>query len=87
MDHGVTKGMRIGGMALLAAAFIGGACGESVAQAVERNSTQSRVRASHLQARAQAPAVAASSDQQAGLGQMRYYGGPKSPMWRGPSTN
>jgi hypothetical protein len=25
--------------------------------------------------------------QQVRLGAMRYYGGPKSPMWRGPAEN
>jgi len=28
-----------------------------------------------------------ASQQPAGLGPMRYYGGPKSPMWRGPIEN
>jgi hypothetical protein len=81
MNHVAVKGSRI---ALMVAVFIGGACGESVAQAVEHTSAPSREMAS----RAQAPAVAplAASDQQARLGPMRYYGGPKSPMWRGPAN-
>jgi len=28
-----------------------------------------------------------SAQQQSGLGAMLYYGGPKSPMWRAPSSN
>jgi hypothetical protein len=40
-------------------------------------------------ARRHAPAAgtAASSEQHARLGPMRYYGGPKSPMWRGPAAD
>ena len=29
----------------------------------------------------------ATSGKSDGSGQMRYYGGPKSPMWRGPAEN
>jgi hypothetical protein len=84
MNQVSVKGSRIGGMALLVAVFIGGACCESVAQVVEHGSTQSRGTASRAQGPAAAPL--ASSDQQARLGPMRYYGGPKSPMWRGPAN-
>jgi hypothetical protein len=28
-----------------------------------------------------------AKNEQARLGPMRYYGGPKSPMWRGPAEN
>lgn len=31
--------------------------------------------------------VAATSGASDGRGQMRYYGGPKSPMWRAPAGN
>jgi len=30
---------------------------------------------------------ASAKNEQAHLGPMRYYGGPKSPMWRGPAEN
>jgi hypothetical protein len=80
MNHVALKGSRI---ALMVAVFIGGACVESVAQAVEKNSAPSREMASRAQVPAAAPLA---SDQQARLGPMRYYGGPKSPMWRGPAN-
>jgi len=85
MNHVVVKRVRIGGIALLAAALICVACRESAAQAVERSSTQPREAASRSQGPAAAPVVA--SEQQAAPGSMRYYGGPKSPMWRGPAAN
>jgi hypothetical protein len=79
-DRVAGKGLASGGIALLAAALICGACGESAAQTGERNSNPAPAMAS----RAQAPAAAsqASSQQRPGVGSMRYYGGPKSPMWR-----
>jgi hypothetical protein len=84
MDHVGANRARIGAIALLAAALICGACGESAAQTVERSSTELRATASRGQGAA-APVV--PSEQPAGLGPMRYYGGPKSPMWRGPLTS
>jgi hypothetical protein len=33
------------------------------------------------------PTTALVSSEQAKLGSMRYYGGPKSPMWRAPVEN
>jgi hypothetical protein len=81
MDHVVMKKMRIGTVALLAATLVCGICRESAAEAGERNSNQP----SETAARHHAPA--ASSEQHARLGPMRYYGGPKSPMWRGPAAD
>ena len=83
MDHEGAHRARIGAIALLAAALICGACGASAAQTAERSSTQLRATASRSQGAA-APVV--SSEPPAGLGPMRYYGGPKSPMWRGPAN-
>jgi hypothetical protein len=85
MDHVAVRGMRIGAIAMFAVILICGICRQSAAEAGERNSNQP----SETVARNQAPATgpAASSEQQAKLGAMRYYGGPKSPMWRGPAAN
>ena len=85
MDHVVMKKMRIGTVALLAATLVCGICRESAAEAGERNSNQP----SETAVRHHAPAAgtAASSEQHARLGPMRYYGGPKSPMWRGPAAD
>jgi len=85
MDHVAVIGMRIGAIAMFAIVLVCGICRESAAEAGERNSSQP----SETVARHQVPATgpAASSEQQAKLGPMRYYGGPKSPMWRGPAAN
>jgi hypothetical protein len=84
MDQVLTRVLRVGAIVLLAVAFVSGVCGESAAQTVERSSSQPRETASRSRGSANAMA---SSAQQAGPGPMRYYGGPKSPMWRGPSAN
>jgi hypothetical protein len=85
MDHVAVRGMRTGAIALLATVLICGVCREGAAQAVEHNSNQSRETATRSQGPSAAPV--ASSEQQAKLGSLRYYGGPKSPMWRGPAAN
>jgi hypothetical protein len=84
MGDAMTKGLRIGGIAMLATVLICGACQQSTAQAVEHSATQPREAANRAQLPAAAPA---SSSEQVRLGPMRYYGGPKSPMWRAPSAN
>jgi hypothetical protein len=67
---------RIGCFALLAAILTAGIWGDAVAKAGM----------GRLHARSPA-AEELSTQQQARLGPMRYYGGPKSPMWRGPAKN
>jgi hypothetical protein len=81
MNHVSLRGIKFVAVAL-AAVLVCGACRESAAHAVERLS-QPREAAAH----SHGLSSAASSDQQARLGPMRYYGGPKSPMWRGPAAN
>ena len=74
---------RLGAIALLAMALACGISRKSVAEAGEHNSIQPR----QATARGQQPAVTPSvPEHQAGPG-MRYYGGPKSPMWRAPAVN
>lgn len=63
-----------------------GICGDAVAKTGKRHSHGYRhvsdgrghVRGKRVQLVAQQPTR---------LGAMRYYGGPKSPMWRGPAEN
>ena len=85
MDHAAVRGVRIGAIALLAMALVCGICRESAAEAGERNSDQPRQAAARSQRLAAAPSV--SPEHQSGLGPMRYYGGPKSPIWRAPAAN
>jgi hypothetical protein len=82
MDQAAVRGLRIGAVALLATILIYGSCRESAAQAVERSSSQPRKTIARSQEPSEAP-----SERQSGVGSMRYYGGPKSPMWRAPATN
>jgi hypothetical protein len=72
-------GARIGVFVPVAAVLSIGVCGDAAAKTHKR----------HLHAHR---SVAESSaqlvpQQQVRLGAMRYYGGPKSPMWRGPAEN
>jgi hypothetical protein len=79
MNHVAMRGMRTGAIVLLATLLVCGVSRQGAAQTVERNSSQSRATRASAE-----PAV--SSNQQARLGPMRYYGGPKSPMWRAPAN-
>ncbi len=81
MDHVAVRVTRTGAVALLATVFICGICREGAAQAVN----QSRESATRGHGPSATPV--ASSEHQAKLGPMRYYGGPKSPMWRGPAAD
>jgi len=79
-----TRTVRIGAIVMLAVAMSCGVCRESAAQTVDRSSTQPRQAATRGQGTSAAPAD--SSGPHSGLGAMHYYGGPKSPMWRGPAA-
>ena len=85
MDHVAVIGMRIGAIAMFAIVLVCGICRESAAEAGERNADQPRQAAARSQRLAAAPSV--SPEHQSGLGPMRYYGGPKSPIWRAPAAN
>jgi hypothetical protein len=82
MDHVAVKKLRIGAVVLLAAVVACGVCCESAAQTVEHSASQPRV--TRTRESSTTPVVASG---QTSLGAMRYYGGPKSPMWRGPASN
>jgi hypothetical protein len=71
------RNARIGFVALAAAVLTAGICGEAVAKARKgRLHARSPLSESRVQPVPQQPVR---------LG--RYYGGPKSPMWRGPAEN
>jgi hypothetical protein len=77
------RNARIGLFALVTAILTVGICGDADA----------KVHKKHWHAYAHARGVTYESraqlvpQQPARLGPMRYYGGPKSPMWRGPVEN
>ena len=81
MDRVAVRGLRIGFVVLLALAVT---CAASAAQTDDHRSGQSRQATTRGQALS--TGLVTSSGQQAGLGGMRYYGGPKSPMWRAPAA-
>jgi hypothetical protein len=75
----MARSVRIGVVIMIVAILMAGSCGDAVA----------KFRKAHLHARSfrfesRAQLV---SRQPVRLGPMRYYGGPKSPMWRGLVEN
>ena len=76
MTYMTFKTVRVGYCALLATILIAGVCGDAIAK-TDKVRPQTRSPATEM----------ASTQKQARLGPMRYYGGPKSPMWRGPAEN
>jgi hypothetical protein len=75
----MARGVRIGVVIMVVAILIAGSCGDAVAKV---RKAHSHARGFHFESRAQLV-----SQQPVRLGPMRYYGGPKSPMWRGPVEN
>jgi hypothetical protein len=79
MTRLIARTARIGFVTLLAIILTAGICGDALAK--------------HRKGRLHAHSVACESRAQlvsqrpVRLGPMRYYGGPKSPMWRGPIEN
>jgi hypothetical protein len=69
--------VRIGFIALAAAVLSAGLCGDASA-GVHKGRVHAR--SAFYERRAQLVSPAPTH-----LGPMRYYGGPKSPMWRGPA--
>jgi hypothetical protein len=72
---------RIGSAAVIASILIVGICGEAAAKTHRTHIRHLQARSLLLESRAQLVPQPASP------GAMRYYGGPKSPMWRGPAEN
>jgi hypothetical protein len=85
-----TRRARIGFSVSVAIILTAGICGDAVAK-----TGKGRLHARHLAAQGLvAQGLAAegrggepAKSEQARLGPMRYDGGPKSPMWRGPVEN
>jgi hypothetical protein len=73
------RSARIGFITLVATVLTVGICGDAVAKHGKgRLHAGSSISESHAQLVSQQPARP---------GSMHYYGGPKSPMWRGPAEN
>jgi hypothetical protein len=79
MTCGTGGGAPIGFVTMITAVLTAGLCGDAVAKA---HKGRLHVRSATSESRAQLV-----SQQPARLGPMRYYGGPKYPMWRGPVEN
>jgi hypothetical protein len=81
MTRLIARTARIGFVKLLAIILTAGICGDALAKVHKR----------HWHAHARSVAYESRSQlvpqQPVRLGPMRYYGGPKSPMWRGPVEN
>jgi hypothetical protein len=76
LTHVTFRTVRIGCCALLATILIAGTCVDALAR-TDRLRPQTRSPATEM----------LSTQQRARLGPMRYYGGPKSAMWRGAAEN
>jgi hypothetical protein len=82
MKYLTNKSARIGSAALIASILVVGICGEAAAKTHRTHTRHLQARSFLLESRAQlVPQPPARS------GTMRYYGGPKSPMWRSPAEN
>jgi hypothetical protein len=73
------RNIRILFVTVVAAVLTAGICFDAVAK-THKGGLHARGVASESQ-------VQLASQQPTRLGPMRYYGGPKSPMWRGPAEN
>ena len=82
MTYMAERGARIGLAAVIATILVVGICGEAAAKTHRTHIRHLLVRSVRLESHAQLV-----PQPQARLDVMRYYGGPKSPMWHGPSEN
>jgi hypothetical protein len=81
MTYAANRGARIGFAAVIATILVVGICGEAAAKTHRTHIRHLLARSVMFESRAQLV------PQPPALGAMRYYGGPKSPMWRGPAEN
>jgi hypothetical protein len=81
MTHMTGRNARIGFVTLMAAILTVGIGGDAFAMILKAH------RHAHARSVAYASRAQLVSEQPVRLGPMRYYGGPKSPMWRGPAEN
>jgi hypothetical protein len=79
MTYISARSARIGFVTLVATILTAGICGDAAAKV---HKGRLHARNSLYESRAQL-----APQQPAQPGAMRYYGGPKSPMWRGPAGN
>jgi hypothetical protein len=79
MTYQKARSARIGYLALSTAVLVAGISGDALAKAHKRH-----LHARNLVLESRAQLV---PQQPVQMGAMRYYGGPKSPMWRGPAEN
>jgi hypothetical protein len=92
MDGMIVRTMRIGFAILVGAITTAAICGDAVAKSHKMRVAHKVHHKVHFARKAhwhesRAEAVFFVSQQPVRLGPMRYYGGPKSPMWRGPAEN
>ena len=78
MSYMSGRNARTGFATLITAVLTAGLCGDAVAKVHHKGRLHARSAAYESRAQVVSPAPAR-------LGPMRYYGGPKSPMWRGPA--
>jgi hypothetical protein len=85
-----TRRTRIGFSVLAAIILTAGICGDAVAKTGKGRLHVRHLAAQNLAAQnlpAEGHGGEPAKSEQVRLGPMRYYGGPKSPMWRGPVEN
>jgi len=80
------RASRVGLVIFTGAILTAGMCDDAVAK-VHKRHLHVRGFLSESRGRQAAKCAQFPSLQPARLGPMRYYGGPKSPMWRGPAEN
>jgi hypothetical protein len=81
MTYISARSARIGFVTVVATILTAGICGDAVAKV---HKGPLHVRGPSYESRAQ---LAPQAPTPAQPGAMRYYGGPKSGMWRGPAEN
>ena len=79
MDQMAIRRLRISAIALLVAFFTCGVCRVGAAETYERILRKARLAVGNAGTVASQPI-----SHEAGPGRLRYYGGPKGPMWREP---
>ena len=82
----IARGARIGFVIMVATALTAGICGEAVAKAGKGRS-HSRGFIYEGRDRKSAKRLQLATRQSGRPGPMRYYGGPKAPMWSGTVEN
>ena len=82
----IARSARVGFVILVGTILTVGMCGDALAKLHKRH-LHARGFLSGSRERQSAKCARLVSQQPVRLGPTRYYGGPKSPMWRGPVEN